>query len=213
MCRVAELPAPVGGVEANIVSLANGGLCWQNRDHLAASIAALLARPESIGSIVLEARGVADPAGMFMTVNNANLWDPIWQAGFADMGIKSQVAPAGPTQVAKARRWSEVQFERESKVESDYCAVPCESSWALRAATRGLAGTIGRTKRVIDEADASRRRAVLQVVGRRVDMSVSGKREARAPRTQAVVIGWSGGVNASLRETTVASCIAAADAG
>src|SRR5271165_2279327 len=67
----------VVGVEGNMISLANGCVCCQIRDDLIESVVALLARPEAIEYILLEASGVADPAGIFMTFNDSNLRDRI----------------------------------------------------------------------------------------------------------------------------------------
>jgi G3E family GTPase len=65
------------GVDGNMISLANGCICCQIRDDLIESVAALLARPETVEYILLEASGVADPAGIFMTFNDPNLRDRI----------------------------------------------------------------------------------------------------------------------------------------
>ena len=67
----------VVGVEGNTISLANGCVCCQIRDDLIESVAALLARPETIEYILLEASGVADPAGIFMTFNDSDLREQI----------------------------------------------------------------------------------------------------------------------------------------
>ena len=67
----------VVGVDGNMISLANGCVCCQIRDDLIESVVALLARPESIEYILLEASGVADPAGIFMTFNDPDLRDRI----------------------------------------------------------------------------------------------------------------------------------------
>jgi len=61
-------------------------------------------------------------------------------------------------------------------------------------------------------SDAPQRRAVLQVVGRRVDISIHEEWGQREPRTQIVAIGAAGSIDASLLEETVAACIAAAAA-
>src|SRR5271156_4683403 len=63
----------VVGVDDNMISLANGCVCCQIRDDLIESVVALLARPEAIEYILLEASGVADPAGIFVTFNDSNL--------------------------------------------------------------------------------------------------------------------------------------------
>ena len=67
----------VVGVKDNMISLSNGCVCCQIRDDLVESVVALLARPESIEYILLEASGVADPAGIFVTFNDPNLRDRI----------------------------------------------------------------------------------------------------------------------------------------
>ena len=237
-----------------MISLANGCVCCQIRDDLIESVAALLARPETVEYILLEASGVADPAGIFMTFNDPNLRDRIRldsvtcvvdadqvfahpeypplmdlklrQVGFADMLILNKVDLAGPEQVEKVRAWLDDHFNRLRIVETNYCEVPYEillgvgrfdparaglnshavehgctdpachddhhghdhskvfSTWsyetdqplaleALREAMRKLPGTVYRAKGVIYTTDAPQRRAVLQVVGRRVDISIT----------------------------------------
>ncbi len=58
----------VVGVEDGMISLANGCVCCQIRDDLVQSIEDLIARPESVEYILLEASGVADPGGITMTL-------------------------------------------------------------------------------------------------------------------------------------------------
>ena len=81
---------------------------------------------------------------------------------------------------------------------------------ALRETMRKLPGTVYRAKGVVYSTDAPQRRAVLQVVGRRVDISLQEEWGQRAPRTQIVAIGAAGSIDASLLEETFASCISAA---
>jgi len=293
----------VVGVDGNMISLANGCVCCQIRDDLIESVTALLARPETIEYVLLEASGVADPAGIAMTFNDPNLRDRIRldsvtcvvdadqvfahpeyppltdlklrQVGFADMLILNKVELAGPTQVEKVRAWLDDHFNRLRIVETNYCDVPYEillgvgrfdpaqagldahndehgctdpachdeshwhdhhahdhighdhskmfSTWSyetdrplrletLRDSMRKLPGSIYRVKGVVYTADAPQRRAVLQVVGRRVDISIQEEWGQRLPRTRIVAIGASGGVDASLLEQTVASCVATAAA-
>jgi len=83
---------------------------------------------------------------------------------------------------------------------------------ALRDTLRKLPGTVYRAKGVVYTSDAPRRRAVLQVVGRRVDVSLEEEWGERPPRTQIVAIGAAGGIDASLLQKTFASCISAAAA-
>jgi len=265
----------VVGVDNNMISLANGCVCCQIRDDLIESVIALLARPEAIEYILLEASGVADPAGIFVTFNDANLRDRIRldsvacvmdaeqvfahpeypplmdlklrQVGFADMLILNKVDIAGPEQVGKVRAWLDEHFNRLRIVETNYCEVPYEillgvgrfdparaghnshdaehdctdpacnddshrhdhdghdhsqvfSTWsyesdqplaleALRETMRKLPGTVYRAKGVIYTTDAPQRRAILQVVGRRVDISLQDEWGSRTPRTRIVVIG------------------------
>jgi G3E family GTPase len=81
---------------------------------------------------------------------------------------------------------------------------------ALRETLRKLPGNVYRAKGVVYTLDAPRRRAVLQVVGRRVDISIQEEWGQRAPRTQIVAIGAAGSIDATLLEKTFASCISAA---
>jgi G3E family GTPase len=272
----------VVGVDGNMMSLANGCVCCQIRDDLIESVAALLARPETVEYLLLEASGVADPAGIFMTFNDPNLRDLIRldsvicvmdadqvfahpeypplmdlklrQVGFADMLILNKVDLAGPEQVAKVRAWLDIHFNRLRIVETNYCEVPYQillgvgrfdparaglhtlghsctdddhhehdhsktfSTWsfetdqplaleALRETMRKLPGNVYRAKGVIYTTDAPQRRGVLQVVGRRVDISLQDEWGQRAPRTQIVAIGAAGSIDASLLENAFASCI------
>lgn len=281
------------GVDGNVISLANGCVCCQIRDDLIESVVALVARPETVEYILLEASGVADPAGVFVTFNDPNLRDRIRldsvtcvidadqvfahpeypplmdlklrQIGFADMLILNKVGLAGPTQVAIVRAWLDDHFNRLRIVETDYCEVPNEillgvgrfdparidddahvghhncidptchdsshghhrhghdhssvfSTWsyetdqplsleALRETMRKLPGTIYRVKGVVHSTDAPERRTVLQVVGRRVDISIQKEWGQRAPRTQIVAIGATNGIDADVLARAVGACV------
>jgi G3E family GTPase len=284
------------GVKDNVISLANGCVCCQIRDDLVESVVTLLARRETaVEYILLEASGVADPAGIFVTFNDPNLRDRIrldsvicvvdadqvfahpeypplmqlklHQIGFADMLVLNKVDLAGPAQLEKVKSWLDDHFNRLRIVETNYCEVPYEillgvgrfdpvradlnlhaavrgcadptcyedshghghqgqdhsklfSTWsfetaqplaleALREALRKLPGTVYRAKGVVYTSDSPQRRAVLQVVGRRVDISLQEEWGERAPRTQIVAIGAAGGIDASLLEKTFSSCISA----
>ncbi|HYL69400.1 MAG TPA: GTP-binding protein [Candidatus Limnocylindria bacterium] len=284
----------VVGVDNNMISLSNGCVCCQIRDDLVESVVALLARPETVEYILLEASGVADPGGIFATFSDANLRDRIrldsiicvvdadqvfahpeypplmelklHQIGFSDMLILNKVELAGHEQVEKVRAWLNAHFNRLRIVETNFCEVPYEillgvgrfdpvraglhshavetsctdwncqdknhghdhskvfSTWsyeteqplaleALREKLRKLPGSVYRAKGVVYSADAPHRRAVLQVVGRRVDISIEEEWGQRAPRTQIVAIGAAGSIDASLLEKTIASCISAAAGG
>lgn len=60
---------------------------------------------------------------------------------------------------------------------------------ALRETMRKLPGTVYRAKGVVYTSDAPQRRAVPQVVGRRVDISLQDEWGGRTPRKQVVIIG------------------------
>jgi len=264
----------VVGVGDNSISLANGCVCCEIRDDLVESVVTPLSRPEAVEYILLEASGVADPAGIFVTFNDPNLRDRIRldsvtcvvdadqvfaypeypplldlklrQVGFADMLILNKVGLAGPDQVAAVRAWLDDHFNRLRIVETDYCDAPSEillgvgrfnpaqaqpdhhdhphdhsrvfSTWSyetdqplaldsLREAMRKLPGTIYRAKGIIHSAETPDRRAVLQVVGRRVDISLDEEWGARRPRTQIVAIGAADSIDTSLLDATFASCI------
>jgi G3E family GTPase len=287
----------VVGVDGNMISLANGCVCCQIRDDLVEAVVGLLARPEGIEYIVLEASGVADPAGIFVTFNDPNLRDRVRldsvtcvvdadqvfahpeypplmdlklrQIGFADMLILNKVGLAGPEQVRKVKAWLDEHFNRLRIVETDFCEAPYEillgvgrfdpasanvnlralehacddrnchdpdhdhghrghvpdhaqvfSTWSyetdrpialetLREKMRKLPGSVYRAKGFVYLADAPTRRAILQVVGRRVDISLDEEWRERAPRTRIVAIGATGGVDARQLEAVFASCIAA----
>ena len=286
----------VVGVDNNMISLANGCVCCQIRDDLIELVAAMLARPETVEYVLLEASGVADPAGIFATFTDPNLRDRIRldsvtcvidadqvfahpeypplmdlklrQVGFADMLILNKVGLAGLEKVEQVRAWLDDRFNRLRIVETDYCEVPYEillgvgrfdpaqadlnlqalghsctdpecrehrhgehkhdhskvfSTWsyetgkplaleALRETARKLPGTVYRAKGVVYSTDAPQRRAVLQVVGRRVDISFQEEWGERAPRTQIVAIGAAGSIDPSFMEKTFASCISVAAA-
>jgi Cobalamin synthesis protein cobW C-terminal domain len=85
-------------------------------------------------------------------------------------------------------------------------------SGALRETMRKLPGSVYRAKGVIYSADLPQRRAVLQVVGRRMDISIHEGWGQRAPRTQVVAIGAAGSIDPSLLEKTFAPCISPAAA-
>jgi G3E family GTPase len=80
---------------------------------------------------------------------------------------------------------------------------------ALREAARKLPGNIYRAKGVVYTLDSPGRRAVLQVVGRRVDISIHEGWGQRVPRTQIVAIGVAGSIDTGLLEDTFAACISA----
>lgn len=265
----------VVGVEANTISLANGCVCCEIRDDLVASVESMLARPEAVEYVLLEASGVADPAGIFTTFNDSGLRDRVRldsvtcvidaeqvfaypeypplldlklrQVGFADMVVLNKVSLAGREQLSKVKKWLDDHFNRLRVVETDYCEVPFEillsvgrldparayqksheerdehahsnsfDTWsyetdrplsldALREVARKLPGNIYRTKGIIYATESPDQPGVLQVVGRRVDISFQDSWGERERRTQIVAIGAAGSIDSNLLEKAFASC-------
>ena len=55
------------GVESDVISLANGCVCCSIRDDLVEAVTNVIVRPEQPEYVLLEASGVADPAGIAVT--------------------------------------------------------------------------------------------------------------------------------------------------
>ncbi len=77
---------------------------------------------------------------------------------------------------------------------------------AVREAVRTLPGNIYRAKGVIYTSDDPERPLVLQVVGRRVNLSTQAEWGPRAPRSQIVVIGAAGSLDERSLALTFDSC-------
>jgi len=82
---------------------------------------------------------------------------------------------------------------------------------ALREAASKLPANIYRAKGVIYAADAPERRAVLQVVGRRVDISLEDEWGKRPPRTQIVAIGAPGAIDQEMLSHKFEHCLSTLD--
>lgn len=76
----------------------------------------------------------------------------------------------------------------------------------LRDKVRKLPGNIYRCKGVIFAADAPDRRAILQVVGRRVDISLGDPWGDRPRRSRIVVIGAHGTIQSQMLQETMDGC-------
>ncbi|MEW6742793.1 MAG: guanitoxin biosynthesis MBL fold metallo-hydrolase GntH [Planctomycetota bacterium] len=80
---------------------------------------------------------------------------------------------------------------------------------ALREAASKLPASIYRAKGVIYTNSAPQRRAVLQVVGRRVDISLEDEWGKRPPRTQIVTIGAAGAIDEEALRDKFEQCLSA----
>jgi G3E family GTPase len=78
---------------------------------------------------------------------------------------------------------------------------------ALREAASKLPANIYRAKGVIYTADEPDRRTILQVVGRRVNISLENEWGERAPRTQIVAIGAAGAVDTEWLRKSFEQCL------
>ncbi len=78
---------------------------------------------------------------------------------------------------------------------------------ALREAARKLPASIYRCKGVVFSADEPSHRAVLQVVGKRVDLSIESEWGHRTPRTRIVAIGAPGSLDATALRKFFDTCI------
>jgi G3E family GTPase len=275
----------VVGIEDDVISLANGCVCCSIRDDLVEAVARVLERAEQPEFVVLEASGVADPAGIAATFMDPHFHERIrldsittvvdaeqffavpelmqlklWQIGCADLLVLNKVDLVSREEVTKIMDWLDGLFYRYRLIEATHCDVPLEillavgrfdaarvesahahchhdarachdpncdehrpdhartfSTWsfetdwplsleALREAARCLPSSIYRCKGVIYTTDVPSRRAVLQVVGKRVNVVAEGEWDGRQPRTQIVAIGAAGSINEELLQKTFASC-------
>jgi G3E family GTPase len=254
----------VVGVEDDTISLANGCVCCQIRDDLLETVEELINRPEKVEYILLEASGVADPAGIVATFKSFKYRDLIRldsvtcvidadqilehqeyehlnqlklrQIGLSDMVVLNKVGLAGPDRVRQVHQWIDHHFNNIRIVKTNYCDVPYEillgvgrydpaqlflnqdkhmhdpeheadhdhghefSTWsyetdqplsleAVRQMAKKLPGGIYRCKGVVYSIEAPEKRAVLQVVGRRSDVSLYDDWGDSLPLTQIVAIG------------------------
>ena len=142
------------GVEDNAISLANGCVCCQIRDDLIETVEEVINRPEQPQYILLEASGVADPAGIAVTFVDPRLRDRIRldsiisvvdveqfyanpeypalmelkmrQIGFSDMVILNKVDLVDEAELQKVRAGIEKRLLRVRFVEAVNCNVPLE---------------------------------------------------------------------------------------
>ena len=289
----------VVGVDSDVISLANGCVCCSIRSDLLDAVTRVLDRPERPEYVLLEASGVADPAGIAVTFADAGVSDRIrldsitcvvdadqvfahrdqpalvqlkmLQIACADMMILNKVDLAGPEQVAKVHAWIDEHYGRERVVEAVRCDVPLEillavghfdpaaafdahnahehacdggdcdhpshrhghrhdhdpghdhnatfSTWSFETdrpvaldvlqeiVRRKLPASVYRCKGIIQTAEAPGMRTILQVVGRRTEVSVAGAWGDEAPRTRIVAIGAPGAMDAAGLDALFERCL------
>ena len=264
------------GVESDVVSLANGCVCCTIRDDLIETVLATIDRPERPECVLLEASGVADPAGLMVTFSIEKLRDRIrldsitcvvdaeqvfetpeaerlklWQIACADMLILNKVDLVGSAELERIHAWLDDHFHRYRLVQASYCDVPNEvllsvnrfdpdrveldahghehhhdhanefstrryetalplSLERLREAASKLPASVYRAKGVVHASESPDRRAVLQVVGKRVDVELTDEWGDRPRRTRIVAIGAQGGIDEHDLHAKFESCLAPA---
>ena len=276
----------VVGVQGGAVSLSNGCVCCQIQDDLLDALQQLFSRPDPIDYVILEASGVADPAGIVVTFNDEALRERIrldsitcvvdaeqifahaeqpqlvrlkmMQIACADMMLLNKVDLAGAGQVAKARAWIDEHFNRVRIAETIRCDIPLDvllgvgrfdpiarhdardedcddpghhhrhdenhgemfSTWSFETdrpvsidtlrqmVRRDLPASVYRCKGIIHTAETPERRGVLQVVGRRADVSMADCWGDQTPRTRIVAIGAKYSLDADLLHSLFERCAA-----
>mgnify|MGYP001823209559 CR=1 FL=1 len=140
-------------VDKGVISLANGCVCCQIRDDLVESVAEMLDRDDAVEYVILEASGVADPAGIYLTFVDSSYRDQIrldsvtcvvdadqaladddpevgrlklQQIGFADLVILNKVDLAGADGAMAVKRWIDQNFTRVRLVPAVQCEVPLD---------------------------------------------------------------------------------------
>ena len=143
----------VAGIEndGDVINLANGCVCCNIRDDLAAAVTALMDRPEQPEYILLEASGVADPSGIALTFMDESMRERIRldsimcvvdaeqifaapemmelklrQVAFADLLILNKVDLVTRQEIARIKAWLDDRFHRYRLVEASGGNVPLE---------------------------------------------------------------------------------------
>jgi len=162
-------------VEDGMISLANGCVCCQIRDDLVDSVAELIGGDDPVEYVILEASGVADPAGIYMTFLESAYRDRVrldsvacvvdaeqllgdddrdlvklklQQIGFADLVVLNKVDLAGVDGATAVKRWIDGHFTRVRLVPAIHCDVPLEillSAGRFRATHDNGDGAISRS--------------------------------------------------------------------
>jgi G3E family GTPase len=140
------------GVHGGIISLANGCICCQVRDDLVEAIRSILGQDEALDAIVIEASGVAEPAGIartFVTSLDPGLArldaivavvdaerlpaqadDPMTadlvfgQIGYSDIVVLNKIGLADRHRVDEVRRFVQQRLPRVRIIETTFADVP-----------------------------------------------------------------------------------------
>ena len=146
--------ALVESVEQNTISLVNGCVCCEIRDDLVTSLEDLLTRNDVVDYVILEASGVADPAGIVMTFLDARYEQllrldsitcvvdaegifaqgdddqlnqlKLRQIAFADLVVLNKTDLVGSAHVEVIRDWIDLHIKRIRIIESVGGDVPLD---------------------------------------------------------------------------------------
>jgi G3E family GTPase len=138
-------------VDENVVSLANGCVCCSIRDDLTAAIEDLIDLPQPPEYIILEASGIADPAGIVITFSTERYDSRVrldtiicvldaeqlfatpdhmqlkqWQIAAADLLLLNKIDLVDDTQTEKIENWLIENFRRHRVIKTMQCEVPIE---------------------------------------------------------------------------------------
>lgn len=141
------------GVEndGDVINLANGCVCCNIRDDLAAAVTQLMARSEQPEYILLEASGVADPSGIALTFMNESMRERVRldsimcvvdaeqifaapemmelklrQVAFADLLILNKVDLVTRQEISRIKAWLDDRFHRYRLIEACGAKLPLE---------------------------------------------------------------------------------------
>lgn len=146
--------ALVQSVAENTISLTNGCVCCEIRDDLVDSVEDLLGRVGTIDYVILEASGIADPAGIVMTFLDARYTEllcidsivcvidaeglfrdgdddrlnalKLRQIAFADLVVLNKTDLVGSAHVEVIRDWIDLHIKRIRIVETAHGDAPLE---------------------------------------------------------------------------------------
>ena len=253
------------GVTSDVIRLSNGCVCCSIRDDLVGAVLQAAEHADRPEYILLEASGVADPAGILLTFTNPGLAERVrldsilcvvdaeqvfaapeamelklWQIGCADMVILNKVDLVDRDRVTAIRAWLDDRFHRYRLVEACRGEVPLEilmsagrldpahavrddpaacshhddhghdrhhaqafatAVWdsnaamslaALRETASRLPASVYRAKGIVHAIESPDRRAFLQVVGKRVDITLGAPWGDARRSSRIVTIGSAG---------------------
>jgi G3E family GTPase len=138
-------------IDKNVVSLANGCVCCSVRDDLAAAIENLIELPQPPEYIILEASGIADPAGITITFstetnylgvrvdtivclvdaeqffeNPEHMQLKTRQIAAADLLLLNKIDLVNKEQIDKIDSWLSDNFRLHRVIKTTQCDVPLE---------------------------------------------------------------------------------------